>query len=262
MPELPEVEVVARQLRERLVGRRFTDAKVRQPKSINLPPGEFRERFRQSIKGVERRGKSVVLSLETDDLWIHRGLSGIVALDPPGTPAPEKEPIVTLDLDDGSRLRLERLFMGHAHLLNHEASAARAAEAGVDALTGATSAWLREMVRQKPNLAAKALLMDQSLIVGVGNSYSDEILHEAGLNPGRKLGTFSTAELDALLQAIGAVLREAISLGGDESYPDLDGKPGRFRSRVHNQMVCGSCGRSVERLAKGKGGYYCPACQR
>ena len=262
MPELPEVEIVARQLRERLVGRHFTDATVRQPKSINLPLDEFRERIRQRIAGVERRGKAVVLELERDDLWIHRGLSGIIQLDPPGAPAPEKEPIASFDLDDGSRLRLDRLFMGHAHLLDREASAARLAEQGVDALTGATSAWLRQMAHAKPNLAAKALLMDQSLIVGVGNSYSDEILHEAGLNPGRKLGDFSTAELDALLQAIGTVLREAIDAGGDESYPDLDGKPGRFQTRVHNQMICGSCGRTVERLAKGKGGYYCPACQK
>jgi formamidopyrimidine-DNA glycosylase len=263
VPELPEVEIVARQLRARLVGRRFTDAAIRQPKAINLPVDAFREGIRQTIHAVDRRGKAVVLTLDTADLWLHRGLSGVILLDPPGAPAPAKDSMLAFDLDDGSRLRFEKLFMGHAHLLDREASAARAAEQGIDALDPRCStAYFRDVAREKPKLTAKSFLMDQALVSGIGNSYSDEILHEAGLRPDRKLDDFTTAELDALKRAVVTVLEEAIAKGGDESYPDVDGHPGAFRTRVHNQTLCGSCGRATERLKGGQRGYYCPACQK
>ncbi len=262
MPELPEVEVVVRGLRSRVVGRSIVDFTTRQPKAINLPVEEFRERARQRILGVERRGKSAVLRLAEGSLWLHRGLNGLVFFEPAGTPAPDSEPMATLTLDDGSRLRLERLFMGHLHLLTPAESAAREAQLGVDALSPElTPAWLERIAAAKPGLGAKALLMDQSLVAGIGNVYSDEALHLAGVHPTRKLGTLTPEERSRLAAAIGEVLRRSIELGGDETYPDVTGTPGRFTTRVHARETCARCGGPVERASGGRGAYFCPRCQ-
>ena len=262
MPELPEVEVVARGLRALAVDRRIADFATRQPKAINLPPEEFRARVRQPVLAVDRRGKSAVLRLAEDSLWLHRGLNGLVAYEPPGTPAPEQPPMLSFTFDDGARLRLDRLFMGHAHLLSPAESAAREAGLGVDALSPElTAACLRRIAESRPGVGAKALLMDQASVAGIGNVYSDEILHRAGVHPARKLGSLGADELDRLHRAIALVLGESIELGGDESYPDVSGRPGGFTSRVHNRETCVTCGGTVERPAAGRGGYFCPACQ-
>ena len=266
MPELPEVEVVVRGLRPLVVGRRITDFATRQPKAINLPPEEFRARVRQRVVAVERRGKSAVLRLAADSLWLHRGLNGQVLYDPPGASLSESDPapMVALAFDDGARLRLEKLFMGHAHLLTPAESAAREAELGVDALSpDLTVEWLSRLAEVKPNLGAKALLMDQALLAGIGNVYSDEVLHRAGISPARKLGSLSVEELRRLHRSIGEGLGEAVERGGDETYTDVAGRPGSYTSRIHGRETCTACGGPVQRaVLGGRGAYFCPRCQR
>src|SRR3990170_5529628 len=98
MPELPEVEAVVRAIRDKLPGRTITDAACRQPKAINFPPDEFRERVRgQRILGVARRAKSIVVELDQGALWLHMGLRGQILLTTDAAP----EMTAYLDLDDG-----------------------------------------------------------------------------------------------------------------------------------------------------------------
>ncbi len=263
MPELPEIETIVRGLRPLVVGRRIVDYDTRQPKAINLPIDTLRERGRKEVRGVERKGKSAVLGLGSADLWIHLGLEGRVLYLPPGAPVPEKEAMVSIGFDDGARFRLERTFMGHVHLLDLEASAQRAAGFGVDPIERSSADWLRELAARKPGLGAKAALMDQALVAGVGNVYSDEALHRAKLHPARKLGSLSPDDLNGLWAAVQEVLRESVEKSGDESYTDLSGRPGTFTSRVHGRKDCVTCGAAtVKQAFGGRSAYFCPACQR
>lgn len=264
MPELPEVETIARGLRASVVGRSIVDFSTRQPKAINLPLDDFRERTRQAIRGVDRLGKSAILRLDHGAIWLHMGLSGQALVDDRDRPTPESEPIALFRLDDGSRIRLERLFMGHAHYLTAEESAGRARKLGTDALSPEfTSARLGEMLSAKPNLSLKALLLDQSLLCGVGNVYSDEALHRAGLHPERKAASLGAEEVRRLHHALRSTLEASIALGGDESYSDVGGQPGRYTSRIHARKTCTACGGPAEkRSLGGRTAYFCPQCQR
>lgn len=264
MPELPEVETITRDLRGLIVGRQLVGLATRQPKAINLPSADFVARLGQDVLAVDRHGKSIVVSLSTDSLWIHLGLNGQALFDEPGTPALETPSMVALDFADGSRLRLEKLFMGHAHLLGPAESAARLATLGPDPFSSAISpTWLAEIAAAKPALGVKALLTDQKVIAGVGNSYADEALHRAGIQPNRRLGSLSTDDCSRLIVRLLEVLEDSIALGGDESYTDAHGRPGRFTSRVHSRTVCVTCGGPVSKLTLGgRGSYFCPTCQQ
>ena len=261
MPELPEIETIVRGLRPIAVGRRIVGYDTRQPKAINLPLDELRARGRQEIQAVDRRGKSAVIRLQIADLWLHLGLQGQLLYDPPGAPPPTGEPMVSILLEDGARLRLERIFMGHAHLLDSAASAARAAKLGVDPLELPDNC-LRGLAAKKPGLGCKAVLMDQALVAGVGNVYSDEALHRARLHPARKLGSLSPDEVERLWAAVREVLSESIECGGDETYTDLAGRAGTFTPRVHGRKDCATCGGPTLRQAfGGRSAYLCLTCQ-
>ena len=262
MPELPEIETIVRGLRPLVVGRRIVDYDTRQPKAINLPIDSLRDRGCQAIRAVDRCGKSAILRLETADLWLHLGLQGQALYDPPGAPRPATQPMVTIALDDGARLRLEQIFMGHAHLLDLDASAKRAASLGVDPLQNPTAEWLGDLAAKKPGLGCKAALMDQALVSGVGNAYSDEALHRARLHPARKLSSLSPEEMATLWLAVREVLEESIERGGDESYTDVAGRRGTFTSRVHGRKDCATCGApTVKQAFGGRSAYFCPKCQ-
>jgi formamidopyrimidine-DNA glycosylase len=104
--------------------------------------------------------------------------------------------------------------------------------------------------------------MDQGLVAGIGNVYSDEALHTARLNPARKLGSLSSDEVERLWTSVRLVLTEAIGCGGDESYTDLSGRPGTYSTRVHGRKDCATCGGPTAKQAiGGRGGYFCPTCQ-
>lgn len=260
MPELPEVETVYRGLRP-IVGRRIVAFSARQPKALNLPLEVMCQRALQPITDLRRQGKSLALWLESDQLWLHLGLSGQASLDLPGSPRPEKAPMIQLDLDDGSRLRLDRLFMGYAHLYTYDEASKQQKKLGRDALE-VNTAHLAAIAGRKPALGIKAALMDQSLISGVGNIYSDEALHLAKLHPARKLGSLSAAELGVLADALARTLQEAIENGGEEGYFDLGGQNGRFHPKIHGVESCPSCGATLTRGSfGGRGCFFCGACQ-
>jgi formamidopyrimidine-DNA glycosylase len=263
VPELPEIETIASGLRRSVVGRCFTDFATRQPKAINLPPDAFRQRVRQRVDEVRRLGKYAILRLDHDSLWLHMGLSGQVLVEPAGCPGRETAPMILLTLDDGSRMRLERIFMGHAHLLDPQQSAARESELGPDALSPeVTVDLLSTIARSKAGVGVKALLMDQSILAGLGNAYSDEVLHRAGIHPERKMGSLGSHDIESLQAAITATLQESIAAGGDESYTDVGGVPGRYTSRVHGRKTCAICEGPVQKRAfGGRTAFFCPLCQ-
>ena len=259
MPELPEIEHLASSLRPHLVGKRVAGVRCRQPRMLNLAPEAFAERARGRIVAVERRGKSCVLRLEEGAIWLHLGLGGVVALDGKQPTQPQ----LAIDFDGGTTLSIDRTFMGHAHLYDENAHARRWSELGAEPTAAAfTPERLREILARKPRLAVKAVLMDQSLIAGIGNVYSDEALHVARLHPRRQAGSLSREEVARLHAAIRSVLAEATAAGGEPNYVDLRGQSGGYEMRVHGRAACLDCGTPTSRISLGgRTAYFCPRCQ-
>jgi formamidopyrimidine-DNA glycosylase len=263
MPELPEVQNIADSLRPVIVGRSIVDCTTRQPKALNLPLNEFRARVSQQVVGVSRSAKSIECMLVDGSLWLHLGVSGVLLYDAAGSTPAEADPMVGFVLDDGSRLRLERAFMGNAHYLSSAEGEVRRSRAGVDPLgPGWTIEWLQALAARRPTAGLKALLSDQAIVGGIGNSYSDEVLFAAHLLPDRKLGSVSPDELRSLHAAARDVLADSLAAGGDSSYTDVHGTPGRYETAIHHREVCTICGTAAARGGPdGKGAFYCPHCQ-
>ncbi|MHB1416363.1 MAG: Fpg/Nei family DNA glycosylase [Chloroflexota bacterium] len=259
MPELPEIEHLAALLRPQLVGRSIVGVRCRQPKLLNLPLEEYSSRVRGRVVAVERRGKHCVLRLESGSVWLHLGLGGFVAVGP----RPDAEPHLGLALDDGRELTVDKVFMGRAYYYPEAEFAARWAELSPEPLADEfTLPVLQGILRRKVRQSLKALLMDQKLIAGIGNYYSDEILHAARLHPARLAGSLAEAEAIRLHAAMKAVLSEAVAAGGEADFVDIHGRGGGYRPRVHGRETCLDCGGPVQRESLGgRTAYFCPSCQ-
>jgi len=262
VPELPEAQVLADQLRKRIVGKRIVDVYVRQPKALNLPVEEFGRKVRGRVKDVARRAKSVVLIEDDGSLWLHMGLRSEAGWKPVSE-VPQTA-FLSLVFDDGNAFYLDKTFMGRAYFLSEEESAARSNEFGVDPLGDEfTLDRLKEILRSKPNVAVKVLLMDQEQIAGIGNIYSDDILFVARIRPERKASSLSDDEIVCLHKAIRQVLSEAVERGAGPEWVDLEGRPGGYVPRVHGATNCPKCGGVVKKISiGGRTAYFCERCQR
>jgi formamidopyrimidine-DNA glycosylase len=272
MPELPEVETIARVLREgakstedALLGRRIESAEVLWPRTLaNLSPQVFCAQISgQTIQAVIRRGKFLVLPLSSDTLLVHLRMSGDMRVEHAQDNPVLKHDRLILNLDNGSRLAFNdtRKF-GRAWLLAdpQEVLGSLGPEPFDPALdTDSFHEMLQARSRQ-----LKPLLMDQSFLAGLGNIYTDEALHLAKLHPLRLSGTISLPEAERLLVAIRAVLTEGIRRNGasiDWVYRGGDFQ-NHFRVYGRTGESCPECGGTIERLLVGqRGTHICPNCQ-
>jgi formamidopyrimidine-DNA glycosylase len=274
MPELPEVETIARDLRAAgLVGKTLVCAGIFWPKTLERPSaGEFCRRIaRNRITAVRRRGKYLVLDLERGGgLLIHLRMSGRLHLVPAATPRLSHEHAV-LSFSDGSDLRFHdtRKFGRICWVpspdefldrLGPEPLEARFTVRRLKAMLGTRSRQL------------KPLLLDQTFIAGLGNIYADEALWEAGLHPLRPSDSLSDAEAARLHRAIRRVLERGLknlgtSLGtGKANFYSVGRRRGRNRDelRVFRRTgePCRRCGTEIRRIVVGqRSTHVCPACQ-
>lgn len=278
MPELPEAEVVARQLRLALPGATLKDCWIGRPDIVRQGL-EMLDWYRGArIQTVERRGKSIVLGMgrgaERRYLLAELGMTGLLLFQPPNA-SYQKHTHVIMTLEVGSRpqhvseLRYwnPRRF-GRVHLLD-EAGLKRfcTRRFGCDPLTITAEelVWLIKARRGR----LKALFLHQQRIAGVGNIYANEILHRAGLHPHARGSSVSRAAILRLHDSMRTVLFEAIQAGGSTIRDFLapDGTPGHFQDlhRVYNKAgwPCPSgCGATIRRVVTERSSYYCPRCQR
>jgi formamidopyrimidine-DNA glycosylase len=260
LPELPEIEHLANELRPRLLGRRIEGVRCRQPKMLNLPEAEFAARAAGEITAVSRRGKSCILHTGSGGVWLHLGLGAQVQL----TPVDENgDPQLALTLSGGEQLTVDKTFMGHAYYYEGDEFERRWNEFGPDPLDAEfTVERLGAVLSARPKQMLKALLMDQARLAGIGNTYSDEILHRARLHPRRAAGSLKPDEVERLHAAMRAVLREATAAGGEESFLDLRGEHGRYEMHIHGVEACLDCGTPARRESiGGRTAYFCPRCQ-
>jgi formamidopyrimidine-DNA glycosylase len=270
MPELPEVETVARGLRSLLIGRTFVNAFVGWPRTI-ARPGE--DEFPRAIVGrrvvsVGRRGKYVVIELDQGFLLVHLKMSGrlqVVSADE----LVDKHVHLLLDLDNGRQLRFrdERKF-GRVYLVEDpvEVTAALGPEPLSDDFTLAE--FRRLLARRKGRL--KPLLLNQHFLAGLGNIYADEALYDARLHPLRSADSLTPDEQARLYRSIRSVLSCAVESRGttlsDGGYTDASGQMGEYQERIavygRGGTPCLRCQSAIERMViGGRSAHFCPRCQ-
>ena len=271
MPELPEVETVARGLRIALTGRTIVDVKVTWERSVVPPdpPAFARGLVGQTIAGVGRRGKWVVIGLSGGDaLLVHLRMTGRLVVESEAC-LDNRHSRVLLLLDDGGRLQFSdaRKF-GRMMLTTRPQEVL--GDLGPEPLEeDFTPQRLTEMLAGRRG-QIKPLLLDQRFLAGLGNIYADEALWRAGIHPLRQAHTLTPAEAQRLHQAIRAVLKAAIADGGttlsDAAYRQADGRSGEFASQLaaygRAGEPCLRCGAAIERIKVGqRGTHFCPRCQ-
>ncbi len=274
MPELPEVETIVADLRPHLTGRTFAACDLRFPTVVRHPePEEFARGLPgQRIEAMTRRGKYILHHLCGGSLLVvHLGMTGEWRL----AAATEPEPAhlhAVFWLDDGRQLRWRDVRRFGRLLLGTEAellAAGRLPPLGPEPIDpDFTAADLQRRLRGR-RAPIKLLLLDQSIIAGVGNIYADEALHRAGIRPQRPAGGIGRPRVRRLREALDLLLRQAISNRGSSvaSYRDAWGVKGaqQERLRVYGRggEPCLTCGRDLVliRLA-GRSTVFCRGCQR
>jgi formamidopyrimidine-DNA glycosylase len=270
MPELPEVETTRRGLAPHLEGRHVRSVVLRRP-DLRWPiPDAVRECLPgQRIEGVARRAKYLLLQTRAGSALWHLGMSGVMRVLPGDTP-PQAHDHVDVALDDGRVLRFTdpRRFgclLWQAPGEVHPLLVGLGPEPLSEAFGGGTL-FAASRGRRGP---VKAFLMDQSVVVGVGNIYAAEALFEAGIRPGAPAGSVSRARYERLAAAVKRILGQAIARGGTTLRDFLapDGLPGYFEQELmvygREGQACKACG---ARLRSGRLGQratvWCPRCQR
>jgi formamidopyrimidine-DNA glycosylase len=264
MPELPEVETVVTTLRPKVVGKPIL-AVVSVRQDI-LTPAELdlsRCLCGRTIRGVERRGKRIVCTLDDGNrFYIHLGMTGQVSVVAPDTPLP---PHTHLELDLGvtrMRFRDPRRF-GGLWWLGQDAPDEKM---GPEPLELRPKELLSRLGRT--TRAVKNALLDQRVVAGLGNIYVDEALHGAGIHPLTPANRLSMKQVGRLSRAIKSTLRRAIRHRGStlRDYLDADGAAGGFQRlhRVYDREgePCPRCRAAIKRIMLGgRSTHFCPGCQ-
>lgn len=280
MPELPEVEVIRRDLEKEIVGRKIRHAEVRNTKNamriVRRHPR--RKDFEDQLAGakitrIDRRGKYLLIHLDNEKvLVVHLGMSGQLIK---SKTSAEFEPHthVVINFMVGGQLRyVDPRTFGEMFVTDPDelGTIKELQNLGHDPLEEAIPWQLFSETLGEKKMKLKALLMDQKFICGVGNIYSDEILFASGIRYDRPSEQLSSQEVRRLYRAVQEVLQDAIRHRGtsafDEQYRDLYGEAGEYQQflKVYQRegMPCRRCRTPIERARwSNRSTFYCPQCQ-
>ncbi|MBD8068938.1 DNA-formamidopyrimidine glycosylase [Bacillus sp. PS06] len=274
MPELPEVETVRRTLIGLVAGKTIQNVQVFWPKMIKKPADS--EQFIDAIKGqtihdVERRGKFIKFILDDYTLVSHLRMEGRYGLYQ-SVETFDKHTHVIFTFTDGTELRyrdVRKFGTFHLYLKGEEEQSLPLAQLGPEPFSAEfTEQRLTEYLK-KTNRKVKVALLDQKIVVGLGNIYVDEALFRAGIHPEREASSIKPREIKRLHQEIISTLQEAVDKGGStiRSYVNSQGEIGMFQLElfVYGQKgePCKRCGTIIEKtVVGGRGTHFCPKCQK
>jgi formamidopyrimidine-DNA glycosylase len=270
MPELPEVETTCRGIRPHLCGMRVVRVWLRESRLRWPVDPEIALLEGQMFHAVERRGKYLLLKTDKGCAIVHLGMSGSLRIVAPEVPL-RKHDHVLIDMDSGRQLRFHdpRRFGSWLWSASAPLQHPLLQKLGLEPLAKEFNGnYLHQHCRDRKK-TIKALLMDASVVVGVGNIYANEALFYAGIRPTRAAGKLSLARLSRLTGAIKTVLQRSIEQGGTTLRDFLreDGSPGYFRQQLavyeRKGQACGQCGQVIRHCVTGqRSTYFCPHCQR
>lgn len=273
MPELPEVETVKETLKKKLIGRKIAKVTVLYPNLIVSPSVlEFQKRIvGQTIQDMKRRGKWIIFELDNYALLSHLRMEGKYFFRNPSDPIDKHEHISFL-LDNKEELRYQdtRKF-GRMYLIKKEdvLTSKPICDLGLEPWDeNLTVSYLKDSYLKK-TLPIKTVLLDQTIITGIGNIYANEILYLSRINPYKKVNELTEKELELIILNTREVLSLAIKAGGTtiRSYTSSEGVTGRFQHElyVHGKegQLCKCCNSTILKTKiGGRGTYFCPICQK
>ena len=277
MPELPEVEVTRLGITPHLQGRAISavkvlDGRLRWPVPKTLPkilPG-------QKVHAIERRGKYLLIELDTGHLLVHLGMTGTLRVLPSTDPL-KLHDRVTLEFGNLSlRLHDPRKFgavLWHPKTKGPIEKNILLQKLGVEpfssAFAGELGAEILYQASRKRSVAVKQFLLAGQAVVGVGNIYCSESLFEAGIHPAKPAGKLTRPQCSRLAEAVRLILKKAIAAGGSslKDFVNSDGDPGHFmvQTKVYDRkdQPCKVCKTPIKQIVQGqRSTYFCPACQK
>lgn len=294
MPELPEVETIRRDLEGKIICKKIADVEVRVKKIVKTNLKEFVATLKGNQFGkVERRGKLLIFHLKTGGKFLlvhlkmtgqliyrydHKTIAGGHNLPKNLGPLPNKFTHLIFSLGDGSKLFYNDMRrFGYMKIVDlDEKEKILANSFGIDAMDEKfTLAVFKKMVEKKKGAIAKAALLDQMSIAGIGNIYADEILFDSHVLPNRKVGTLKPEEIKKVFQSIKKVLKHALRHRGttfgtqlEGHYVDSEGRHGNYLDFLkvyqREKEKCLRCKTGIieKKNVAGRGTRFCPACQK
>jgi formamidopyrimidine-DNA glycosylase len=278
MPELPEVETIRLVLSDILPGQRIQQVHLHETRMLRgQPQSEFKRRLRdRRITQLDRRGKFLLIRLDSGSLLVHLGMSGQVILSSDSKnkasnllSLPDKHTHMILELDSNSKVyfRDPRMF-GRFGLIDEPEEKSLFARLGPEPLSPQfTSDFLHSKLKGR-KASIKSLLMNQSIVAGLGNIYADESLHRAGLLPRKPGGKLTQKNARSLHRAIRRVIKEAVMRGGTSVSDFLDPKHRRGTFQLvlkvygRDGQPCLRCGELIHKeIVAQRGTHWCPRCQ-
>lgn len=272
MPEKPEVITVVKSLKSKILGRTIKECYVYWDNIIAYPiTDEFKEKIiNQKINDIRTRGKFIVMDLDKYSLLVHLRMEGKFFFRKKGDSLQKHEHVeLILDNDVSFRFHDVRKF-GKMYLIDKDKVdfVKPLSDLGFEYDdVGLTKEYLYNKIHQK-KLPIKMVLLDQSIITGLGNIYDDEVLFMSKINPLKKSCDVTLEECDEIIKNTRIVLEKAIKLGGTtiKSFTSSEGVHGLFQNEllVHsrdNEICCCCQNKIVKIKVGGRGTYYCPNCQ-
>lgn len=267
MPELPEVEVSRMGISPHLVGQKIVKLTFRAPKLRWDIPAELKQMEGQIIRSVSRRAKYLLIDTDLGSAIVHLGMSGSLrVLD--AEISPNKHDHVDLKIENGKVLRYNDPRRFGAWLWTENGEHAVLSNMGPEPLTEDFDAdYMMEKSRNK-RVAVKQFIMDNKVVVGVGNIYASESLFSAKIHPAKAAGKLTLSDWKILVEEIKQVLTTAIRQGGTtlKDFSQADGKPGYFAQELQvygkTGEPCSHCGNLIEELKIGqRNTFFCSHCQ-
>lgn len=270
MPELPEVEVSRLGVSPLMIGHKITRITVRQPQLRWPVPTEIHQAEGFRIVNIRRRAKYLLLDTKPGSLILHLGMSGKLRVLPHAAPLQKHDHLI-IALDNGYSLRLNdpRRFGACLWQGGAESQLQLLARLGPEPLTPDFDGERLYRLSRGKKQAIKSFIMDNAIVVGVGNIYANEALFLAGIDPRRQAGRVGRQKCLQLADAIKQVLISAIEQGGTtlKDFAQADGNPGYFAQqlRVYGRSGedCLVCETPVRAVVIGqRNSFYCHKCQR
>ena len=271
MPELPEVETIARQLNEVLVGQRIVKIEVLSKKSFVGKKNEIKSK---KILGVKRRAKMAIIELASSDqrlassyLLIHLKMTGQLVYQATNS----KHTRMIFHLSKGRLFFNDQRLFGWIKVVDEEGLKREFKNYGPDIIDKAVTNEYFYNALRRSRRAVKLVIIDQTKVAGVGNIYANEGLWRAGINPRRSGNQVSRTESDKLLECLRQVINKGIKYGGatasDNSYVNASGLGGKYQEHflVYEQAgeKCHKCKSVIKKVRLGgRGTYFCERCQK
>ena len=271
MPELPEVEILKNELNAHVLGRQVHQVIVPKGKEGDCPVWEWKSAIQgASIVHVERRGKMLILEFDSgSSLVIHLMMVGQLLLSSLHNGEPND---VRLVLDfQSDQLSVGQVALRFLRLVpaSQLDELSEIKKLGCDPLSDDFTVEALRSVTNGRRGKVKSFLLNQRYVAGIGNTYADEILFHAGLDPSRQVSSLAEEEIERLYHTIVDTLRRGLRLGGSSemAFVHLDGTKGAFQEQFQVKQrkgkPCRACNTPIEKIPiGGRGTYFCPQCQR